>query len=426
MARRPAIWLLTTVLISLAAVVGAQSKEAKPASNSCSTSIVASPGASSESLLQRDSTLSDDSLTSVDELSQKSMANRTAPGDVEAAVAAESLENIHIHDEFKSREVADNQLSEPPIAALKATQKNEHSVAAADAHRRATAEKESTFSALAQHRGEQPEGGHAEEESEEEPAAEELGTVKVDAKSGTESADTEAAKSEAESEDAKPANSAPSRNASFGDATLALRTELRIPIPVSQIHSSDQGPLAAFMLALKSQLCAAADIPESRMNMLSIRGQYMKLDLLTIQRNSIMLVDEGLATKRGDHENTPQSKEKDLEEPAERAADVKANTQEFDAERESVVDFEILPAESSSDPKPRLIFNKLKVLLSRPDSIIRSGSLAEILRNAQLMMGNRQLESETSSETPRSAANREYRVFSSSCISVWAFFAVLT
>lgn len=218
--------------------------------------------------------------------------------------------------------------------------------------------------------------------------------------------------------------------------STALRAELNIQSALGEIHAGEHGPLGRFLTNLKAELCQSVGIPEERLSVLGVRGEYMKFSMLEVKEGRDarlqLLGTHTSGTRRNDpHAHSPQTDEgndssssgvgmRDLAAEAAAAAAVASSVVKGSAgsvttegrratdseDTESIVDLEILPGASASEPSPHTVFLVMQRQLSTPDSRIMSGPFMELLSSASLALPARPANTTNSAESDRSGAVR--------------------
>lgn len=202
------------------------------------------------------------------------------------------------------------------------------------------------------------------------------------------------------------------------DIATALRTELRIPITIRQIHNSPQGPLSHFLQTVQTEFCKALNIPPRRLSILGIRGEYTKLESMLLDEQveqhferfnlSLSLVNAAVSNPHEDahassdshgdaHGATAASNPSEASESAHATPDAHGSAhgtaaspaaeKEEAQDNEVIVDLEMLPGSKASDPTPMSLFETLKGLLTTSNSALASGPLAEQLKGSALSLG---------------------------------------
>merc|ERR1719181_1500175 len=77
-----------------------------------------------------------------------------------------------------------------------------------------------------------------------------------------------------------------------GLSQSGLLVELHMPrVSLRQLHSEAKGSLARFLLALRKEIGAAAEIDEWRISVLGILGRYKRIDLPNLRQIEAKAVD---------------------------------------------------------------------------------------------------------------------------------------
>lgn len=199
----------------------------------------------------------------------------------------------------------------------------------------------------------------------------------------------------------------------------AMRVEMSIKSRLANLHKSKQGPLPTFLETLRSELAQSARMPESRINMLGVRGEYGTLNRVLLMDTSALekvlsqagVGDEARVSLEGrdgsiesarvrvthdkqgkPHEEvvsrsnalvTERSKQQQPEETAEAGAAAgaagAAGTNDF-----TIVDFEVKPALTYSGPAATTAFTSWKQAIGDETSSLMTGPLKDILAGSQL------------------------------------------
>lgn len=196
------------------------------------------------------------------------------------------------------------------------------------------------------------------------------------------------------------------------EAAQPLRLELHLLMSVKALHEGSFGPVPRFLTTLQEELCKSIGLASQRLSVLSIRGDYVKLNMLMLHdaaavtralRSSDLrrhasggsaLVDATAAVaakvRRGEvvgagrdpslagmvHGETGSA----VQPPA-------AAEQENWHHGRTIVDVEVLPGYLVSEPNPRTILGLWQAQLEQENSALRTGGLAEVLERATIIVG---------------------------------------
>lgn len=208
--------------------------------------------------------------------------------------------------------------------------------------------------------------------------------------------------------------------------SAAVRVELNIPKALGQIHAGEHGPLGRFLTNLKAELVQSVGIPEERLSILGVRGEYMEFSkLLQVKKGGGAALE--LLGRNDPHSHSPPIGEgqdgstsdggKTDSAPAAAAASsvvkgeagavaIEGQGSADSKNAESIVDLEILPANSATEPSPNTVFLVMQRQLNTPDSRIMSGPFMELLRSASIALPARPANATTIAESDRSGSVR--------------------
>lgn len=201
-----------------------------------------------------------------------------------------------------------------------------------------------------------------------------------------------------------PAKTAKKPEKAKVDLAAALRSELRLPITIKQIHESAQGPLSHFLQMIHNEFCKALNVEPKRLSILGIRGEYVRLESMLLDEKvvedstglnlSLGLMDAGDVSDPHSHSHTS----------VPIGAAVKQETKGDTADHEVIVDLEMLPGSKASDPTPKTLFDTLKGLLHTTGSPLTSGPLAGQLEGCELSLGAKPTGRDADQQTAKDAA----------------------
>lgn len=186
----------------------------------------------------------------------------------------------------------------------------------------------------------------------------------------------------------------------------ALRVELSMPTTIRAIHESPQGPLSQFLLELQLQICKSAKVPPKRLSLLSIRGEYTRLETMLMDsstldgKRDIRLVEHKQNSYVADRNIIFPALYPDPTNPQSAAlagtpapnADSSPSTPDpalASPDHEVLIDMEILPAVNSSVLPVSEIYAKIKNSLKDSQSLLRTGPLGKMLTDSQLTIGKK-------------------------------------
>jgi len=174
-----------------------------------------------------------------------------------------------------------------------------------------------------------------------------------------------------------------------------LRLELRLRLALNEIHAGPQGPLHRFLQSLRSELCAAAALPPERLSLLSVRGEYIRLDLLALRDAGA--VEAALVAAEVKEGGVGASKlGKQLQDPAlahmhqdnmeDTHSDATTSRGGGGSPKLTIVDLEVLPGSHAADPTPDEVLSLWKDQLHERDSRLTTGSLSQLMKKADFVV----------------------------------------
>lgn len=152
---------------------------------------------------------------------------------------------------------------------------------------------------------------------------------------------------------AGPSKNSEKKAAKDANDTASLRLELVLSMSLKQLQATDEGPLPEFLEKLRSEIVNAVNISSGRLNVLSVRGEYIGGQPASLLAASVIRDDSAAGLQQ-------------------------------DEAGQSIIDLEVLPGISYSEQAPSTVATKLKDQLSDGRSKLMKGSLKALLQGAEL------------------------------------------